>query len=393
MTRLSSRSKQWCIGGGIVILIVCSSAAWALDETAMWDAARAKADAGDLLGAQSGFIEFLNLFPSSPKAPGAQLKLGYIKLKLSPDSAQEMLDAFAQVRAKYPTSAEAGEALARIGYLHTKSDTRQAITDFTDFLASNANHPLAVPVQQSLGRLYLKTGELDKAEAAFDKAAAATGASSSITEEAALQSGFVKIMRFYATRDESHLPRAIDALGKLASSDRLSVRARADLGIAEAALLMRKPGEAREKYKTAAEKYAGQPYFRGIALYGMACCSQFAGNAKAAVDDYAAVLAALPGSTLTEKDAAWRAIALASTSAGAQAAVQKDASWTRLPGIEIVCRSVYDQALYLYALKRYDEATGLLSELAAYAAASDSLHAQAVSLLERCRAAQGGGQQ
>ncbi|MCX6374841.1 MAG: hypothetical protein NTU88_02160 [Armatimonadetes bacterium] len=358
----------------------------------MWDAARAKADAGDLLGAQSGFIEFLSLFPSSAKAPGAQLKLAYIKLKLTPDSAQEILDAFSQVRTRYPTSAEAGEALARIGYLHTKSDTRQAIKDFTDFLASNANHPLAAPVEQSLGRLYLRTGELDKAEGAFDKAAAVTGASLSVTEEAALQSGFVKIMRFYATRDTSHLPRAVDALGKLASSDRLNVRARADLGIAEATLLMRKPGEAREKYKTAAEKYADQPYFRSIALYGIACCSQFAGKAKAAVDDYAAVLAALPGSTIAEKDAAWRAIALGTTTASAQAAVRKDGAWQRLPGNEIVRRSVYERAWYLRVLGRGDEAIASIEELIAYLPQGDSLCDPVLSLLARCQTSEGGEQ-
>jgi len=375
------------------MLIVCSSAAWALDETAMWDAARAKADAGDLLGAQSGFIEFLSLFPSSPKAPGAQLKLAYIKLKLNPDSAREMLDAFSQVRTKYPTSAEAGEALARIGYLHTKSDTRQAIKDFTDFLASNANHPLTAPVEQSLGRLYLRTGELDKAEAAFDKAAAATGAASSITEEAALQSGFVKIMRFFATRDRSHLPRAIDALGKLTSSQRLNVRARADLGIAEAGLLMRKPGEAREKYKAAAQKYADQPYFRGIALFGMGCCSQYAGQYKAAVTDYEAVLAALPGSTIAEKDAAWRSIALGSTSGSAQAAVTKRGAWQRLPGNEIVRRSAYQRAWYLRVVGRGHEAIAPLEELIAYLPQGDSLCDPVLSLLARCRASEGGEQQ
>jgi len=199
-------------------------------------------------------------------------------------------------------------------------------------------------------------------------------------------------MRFYATRDKSHLPAAIDSLGTLTSSDRLNVRARADLGIAEATLLLRKPGEARAKYLEAAQKYAGQPYFSGIALFGAACCSQYVGNAKSAVEDYAAFLAAVPGASLADKDAAWRACALASTSASAQAAVLKDGAWRRLPGSDIVRRSVYERAWYLRILGRYDEAISSLEELLAYPAlgGGDSLRDPASSLLERCRAAKEG---
>lgn len=386
----SSRSKRWFIGGGICILLACSSAVFALSDTAMWDAACAKMESGDLSGAQALASDLLQQYPSSPKAPGAQLMLGRIEFKIHPEATQELLTAFSLVRTKYPTSAEAADALVHVGFLHSRSNTRQSAQDFAEFLDAYPTHPDAARVSQSLGRLYLRMKDLDKAEASFDKAAGLAGAPPDVSQEAALQSGFVKIMRFYATRDKTHLPAAIDALGKLASSERLNVRARADLGIAEATLLRGKPSEARELYVAAAAKYAGQTYVRGIALFGAACCSQYAGHFKAAVEDYAALLAAVPGAALADKDASWKTVALASTSASAQAAVVKDGAWQRLPGNDIVRRSIYERAWYLRILGRHDEAISSLEELLAYLPQGDALRSPALSLLERCRAAKEG---
>ncbi|HET6453769.1 MAG TPA: tetratricopeptide repeat protein [Armatimonadota bacterium] len=124
----------------VLFFMLCSSG-FASDDTDLWDAACAKVDAGDLTDAATLLNQLLTDFPSSPKAPGAQLKLAYIKMKTSPDSTQELLDAFSQVRTKYASSPEAGVALVRIGYLHSRTDANQAVKDFEDFLAVYKDHP------------------------------------------------------------------------------------------------------------------------------------------------------------------------------------------------------------------------------------------------------------
>ena len=106
----------------VLFFMLCSSG-FASDDTDLWEAACAKVSAGDLTGGASLLTRLVTDYPSSSKAPGAQLKLAYIKMKTSPDSVAEQLDAFSQVRTKYASSPEAGVALVRIGYLHSRTDT------------------------------------------------------------------------------------------------------------------------------------------------------------------------------------------------------------------------------------------------------------------------------
>jgi len=371
-----------------VLVIWCSAAVRAADDATLWEAAVAKVDAGDLAGASSLFAQLINDYPNSSNAPAAQLKLAYIKIRTSADATQEIMDAFSLVRTKYPSSTEAGEALVRIGYLNSKSDAAKAISDFSAFLTSYPSHDLAAEVQQSLGRLYVRTLELDKAEAAFDQVAAISGAPADVVEEAALQSGFVEIMKFYASRDKLHLARAIDAFSVLSSSSRVNVAAKADLGVAEATLLMGNPIEAREKYKAISRKYSGDLYFRGFALYGVALCSQHARDAERAAGDYSTFLSTLTGSTLKEKDDAWKAIALGSVNARAQASVQKDGSWERIPASSIVPKAAYFKGECLYTLARYKEAKQQFEDVLS-AFPSGEVAGQAQAALLRCQMAKG----
>ncbi len=392
MVKTAYRYTWLCVTLAIVtaFLVLHPPGAQAADDTTLWEDACAKIDAGELAGATVLLNQLLEEYPDSPKAPAAQLKLAYVKIKTNPESTAEIVDAFSLVRTKYPASGEAAEALARIGYLHCRSDKARAVSDFAGFLLSYPKHRLAPHVEQSLARLYLRQGELDRAEQAFDNVKDTPGISAALADEAALQSGFVKIMKFYKSKDKSHLTAAIDALGKLGSSSRMNVRARADLGVAEATLLLRNREEAHAKYAAAAETYSGQPYFRGIALYGTAFSSQEAGKLDQAIDEYNAFLAAQSGSTLAEKDAAWKSVALASTSRRVQISIEKAGNWRRLPGIEIVRRAVCNQARCLYLWRRYDEAIPLLAELVECIPKGTEVRAEATRLLARCRNAKGG---
>ena len=372
------------------MLLALLPSAWALDPSAMLESAQAKMDAGDLPGAEALASQLLQEYPSSPKAPGAQLMLGRIKLKATPDATQDLLAAFFLVRTKYPQSPEATDALVHIGFLHTRCDTAQAISDFSSFMNEHPTHPDAARVSQSLGRLHLKTHDLDKAEASFDKAATISDAPTAVKDEAALQSGFVKIMRFYADRKPAHLTAAMESLSRMSSSGNAKVRARADLGIAECLLLLNKCTQARAKYQEAAQRYADQPYFKGTALFGMACCSQARGEYETAIKDYEAVLASQTGTSLAEKDAAWKRIALGSTSANAQALIQRDGSWGRLPGHDMVFEAVYNEAWCMSRLDQCSGATNLLTQLLGSLPEASELHARAAQLLSQCSSSAGG---
>jgi TolA-binding protein len=351
--------QLWFVVAAATILLLFHPRTASASDTTLWDSASAKVESGDLAGAKELFTKLLREFPSSPKAPGAQLKLAYIKMKASPQSDQEMINAFAEVRTKYPTSPEAADVLARIGYLHSKSNTTLAIADFTAFLTSNPEHRLAGGMEQSLGRLYLKTKDLDKAEASFDKVKTYAGASATMVDEANLQSCFVKIMKFHADKDKAHLTAAIEALGKMNASPRLNTRARADLGIAEALLLQGKAFAARDRYRVAAQAYANSPYFKGFALYGAATCSQTAQDRATAIQEYTTFLNTQTGVILAEKHASWRSVALQSTSKTAQISIQQKGEWDKLPMSDAVQEPAYQLGECLYASARYREAAQL----------------------------------
>lgn len=161
----------------LLLLFLVVPPAWGLDDSDLWNAALTKIDSGDLTQATTLLDQLVSQYPSSPKAPGAHLKLAYIKVKTSPDATQDLLDAFSLVRTKYASTPEAGEALVRIGYLHSKSkETAQAIDDLTTFLTTYSGHSLSAEAQRSLGNLYLRNLDLDRAEAAFDAVKAIPGA-------------------------------------------------------------------------------------------------------------------------------------------------------------------------------------------------------------------------
>lgn len=383
-----NRQLGFIIAAASILLLALSPSLYATD-TDLWESAAAKIDTGDLAAARDALTQLIKTYPSSPKAPGAQLKLAYIKMKTSPQSDQEIIEAFSLVRTKYPSSPEAADALARIGYVHTKSDAAQAISDFSAFLKSHSEHKLAPGVQQSLARLYLRTNDLSKAEEAFDKVKTMTGASETVVDEAALQSGFVKIMKFYADKDKAHLAAAVDALTAMKSSPRLNTRARADLGIAEALLLQGKALDARDKYRAAVQTYAGNPYFKGFAQYGAAMCSQYARDRVPAIEEYTKFLDSQSGKTLAEKHASWRAVALKSTSANAQLSIEQNGDWDRLPAHDAVQKAAYQCGECLYASARFADAAQLFQSLI-QAFPETEVSKQAEAALKRCEMARGG---
>jgi len=95
LKRFGCRYSAWL---PLLVLLLTTPLGAQADDSDLWSEACAKVDAGDLTGAATLLNQLLTDFPSSPKAPGAQLKLAYIKVKTSPDSTQELLDAFSQVR-------------------------------------------------------------------------------------------------------------------------------------------------------------------------------------------------------------------------------------------------------------------------------------------------------
>ena len=101
----------------VLFFMLCFSC-FASSDADLWQAACAKVSAGDLAGAAVLLNQLLTDFPTSPKAPASQLELGRIRLRLTPEDTQGLLDAFNLVRTKYPSSTEAADACVHVGYLH-----------------------------------------------------------------------------------------------------------------------------------------------------------------------------------------------------------------------------------------------------------------------------------
>jgi len=177
-----------------------------------------------------------------------------------------------------------------------------------------------------------------------------------LVDEATMQSAFVKIMRFYASKDKESLPAAIAMFGGLSASSDAQIRGKSELGAAEALLLMGNALEARQKYKSAAQTYAGQPYIRGIALYGIAVCSQELQKPDEAVAQYDALLDSQSGSGLAEKNTSWKAVALSSLGSCAQAAVQRGDTLGSIPAVDIVEQAAYNKGECLRMAGKHEEA-------------------------------------
>lgn len=376
------------------LLILMVSPARSAHDSTLWNTAQVKFEAGDLTQAATLLNQLLTQYPSSPKVPGAHLKLAEIQRLTHPDATTaESIKALSQVMSDYPSSPEAAEALMQEGFVYAKTrlpdDTQSAIDTFTTFLRSYPNNQSCAKVQQALGMLYARNRDLDKAEAALDSVRTSAGVTNDLVESSALHSGFIKIMKYYASQDRTYLTRAISALGGLTLSGNLGVKAKADLGIAEATLLLGKPLEAREHYRKSAISYSNQIYYSGIALYGIAFCSQEAGELNQAVDDYSALLSKPIGGSLAEKDINWRSACLGSTSQNTQAFVQMNGKYELIPGNDIIYQAVFNQANCMYELGRYDDAISILTDLVASLADGTDLHTRATNLLERSRNAKG----
>lgn len=383
----------------VLLVILCtmlSAGAWGLDDNSLWDSAMAKFEAGDLQGAAALFNQLISQYPNSPKVPGAKLKLAEIERLANPNAGtDESIQALAEVMEQYPASPEAAEALMQQGFVYAKTrqpaDTELAIQAFSTFLSAYPNNLSAAKVRNSLGMLYARKGDLDRAEATLDSVRGSAGVTKELAERSALHSGFIKIMKYFASYKKEHLRNAISALGAVTLSSDPVVKGKADLGIAEATLMLGNPLEARELYRKAAAAYASQGYFAGIALYGVAMSSQEAGEREQAVEDYDKLLSKAMGQTLPDKDASWKSACLASLGQSMHGVVLSSGKFELVPGSDLMYLAVFNKANCLYELGRYDEAKSVLAELVASAEGTD-LGKRAFQLLERSQNAKGGRQ-
>ena len=349
-----------------------------------------------LAGAAALFNQLISQYPNSAKVPGAKLKLAEIERLANPNAGtDESIGALSDVMEQYPASPEAADALMQQGFIYSKTrqpaDTELAIQAFSTFLSTYPNDQSAAKVRNSLGMLYARKGDLNMAEATLDGVRDTAGVTKELAERSALHSGFIKIMKYFASCKKEHLRNAISALGAVTLSSDPVVKGKADLGIAEATLMLGNPLEAREMYRKAAAAYASQGYFAGIALYGVAMCSQEAGERERAADDYDVLLSKPAGLTLADKDASWKSACLGSLNQSMQGVVLSSGKFELIPGSDIMRMAVFNKANCLYELGRYDDAKAALAELVNCAEGTD-LGKRASKLSERSQNAKGGRQ-
>ena len=182
---------------------------------------------------------------------------------------------------------------------------------------------------------------------------------------------------------------AIDEFGSLKSAAEPGVRAKSELGTAEALLLLGRGSEAHDKYKAAAQTYSDQPYVKGIALYGMAVCSQEIQKPEQAASEFSAFLDSQAGTTLAEKDAAWKATSLSSLGSYTRAAIEASGSLSNIPASGIVSKAAYLRGECLYTAGKYKEAEKQLSAVVAAFPGTESAES-ATNAIARCKMAMGG---
>lgn len=258
------------------------------------------------------FARIADGFPSSPQAPEALLRIGYIR-----DKAKESPVEWQQVIEKYPQSKEAALALYRMGFVALKqNDPDRAVQRFLSCAKIEQADPLCA-------------------------------------ERSLVEAGYAHISRYWKTGDLAAIADAMTHLTaleerKLSSSSSVRVH----LAMGEACLIVGYCKDAVAQYQAALDLDPGDAYLKGVAQFELGCAQYGKGDWESAVKTYDQFLDSQTGSTLIEKDKQWR-----STRPGYNKLIVEAPEKTKtLTGLDLVPLAAYWKAESLRRLNRCSEA-------------------------------------
>lgn len=265
------------------------------------------------------FSEIANAFPNSPEAPGALLRIGYLRdaVNATPTEWQQLVD-------KYPQSKEAARALYRLGFIA------------------------------------LKQRDPELALERFESVAKIANADSNLIDDSRVQAGYAHISRYWKSKDKSVLKDGADVFQALSASTKAGLPSvRAHLGLGEIYLIQGNGEAAATQYQAAIAAKPANAYLQGIAQFGLGCALYTKHDNSGAEAALGQFLANIKGASLAEKDRAWKL----ARPGYANYAESDPARAAGLSGLDLVTTADYWRAASLVELKRYADAMSIITEL------------------------------
>lgn len=342
----------------VIFALSIGSVGYCTDYDDVLSNAKTRAVAGDFTAAISLCTSVINAHPGAPIEPRARMLLGNILgKKRAPES--DCIEQFAQIAASFPSSPEAPQALLRIGYLRER--LKQPPAEWERIARDYPATTQAAEALHCLGHLALRVDDPATAIEHFRRSAAVSAGTPARIEDSTVEAGYAYISLYWKTHKMDSLTKAISTLGPLtraSASPKMAVKAR--LGRGEAFILGGLPIQAVREYQAALDLCRDDPYSKGIALFEIGCCKYGAGSWAAAVASFDEFLSAIPGATPTEKDQHWKQIR---PDFARVVAIDPDKAFG-LTGVELVPEVAYWKAASLLKLGRISEAEDLADSIA-----------------------------
>ena len=284
----------------------------------------------------------------------SKLRLANATVKSSAPIADQIA-AFLRVANEHPNAPQAGQCLLRAAYLRDKAEPKAGAAAFGEVVSRYPGTKEAAEASYRKGLvLERKRADIDGAIDALALAAATVKAGPMLRQQALVEAGYARIMKYMGSALEVDLKAAAEyfkeTLPRLSNPD---LAARALLGLGECYLLSEKfpiknepptAADLAEQEARDAEHYAVQAekayqfalstqcsdYVKVLAQYGVAYSLMRQDRWEEAAAAFGKVLSAIPGESLCQKRDNWRKLAVAKASTGSIAASGLHVEWKHL---------------------------------------------------------------
>lgn len=342
----------------VLLGIFClAPTAYCQEQRATLHSAALSMRAGKLDEAERTCAEVIKASSGTPGEPAALLMMGHIKDKKQAPVA-EVIAQFKLTADMFPNSPEAPIALLRIGYL--KDRIGQQGNEWSQVARKYPHSKEAADALHCLGHRALRDGDLDGACKLFEQSAAVREAEPGRVDDSLAEEAYANISQYWKSSDKTYLFRAEDIFKPLAAKskpDEYSIRAR--MGLGEIYLTQGDGKSAAEQYQAVLDSRQPDKYIEAVAQFELACTHYIKQEWLDAITGFDLFLDAQPGQATEDKHKNW----LSAKPFYAKAAALNPEKAKRLTGTELVPDALYWKAESLYHLGRYAEAKDLADQI------------------------------
>lgn len=299
------------------------------------------------------FARIAEVYPDSPEASQALLRMGYLD-----DRLQCPTKHWDEIIKRYPNSKEAPEALLRIAYRQEKiggdsSEIWQRVTrDYPDSRE-------CIEALRCLGQLALRYDDLDAAIGYFARSAQMSAVDIDGAEASRIELGYAYINKYWKNHDTKNLNKAITTFASTLKSPIEERVIRARLGRGEAFLILGLPSLALAEYEAALVQITENDYLKGVTMFEIGVCYDKMEMPTEATSAFTDFLSSIPGTALAAKDDNWKRIRPDFT----KLLVHNPDKAYSLTGIDLVGKAACRRAATLQKMGRIEEALALAKEV------------------------------